>query len=227
MIDPHQDITSQGDYKEGIDWAVLHSPELAERYSSTNITGPELRTYLFRVAEEIFPARRGDPENDLRQTIFVAGAIRRVIDTLPLSPQAMSEVFEIAMDVGQYYGAERWKYSCFLELKEKDASWWRKRKGAASPNDIVNALSSLWWRQYAKEKAVSKTSKWEILVDTLGTREMCILAHLTEVEARVDGKYKSWIVFGKDNDFQMMSAPVWESVGGRMILVQGEGEIVG
>lgn len=223
MIDPSQDITDQADYKEGIDWAVLHSPELVERYSSTNITGDELRSYLWKVAGNIHPSKRGDPENDLRQTFFVAGAIRRIIDTLGLTPGAVKEVFDIALDIGQVYGAERWKYTCFLELKEKESSWWRKKKGVASPNDIVNVLSNMWWRRYAKEKGVSRTSKWEILVDTLGTREMCILAHLTEVEARVDGEYKSWIVYGKDNDFQVMSAPVFAN--GRMI--QGMGEIVG
>lgn len=227
MIDPNQDITSQADYKEGIDWAVLHSPELVERYSSSNITGDELRSYLWKVSGEIFPSKRGDPENDLRQTIFVAGAIRRVIDTLPLSPKAMSEVFDIAMDVGQIYGAERWKYACFLELKEKESSWWRKKKGAASPNDIVGALANYWWRRYAKEKGVSKTSKWEVLVDTLGTRELCILAHVQDVQADDEGKYKTWTVEGKENSFQMMAAPVWEMVNGRMILVQGMGEIVG
>lgn len=227
MIDPSQDITDQADYREGIDWAVLHSPELVERYSSTNITGDELRSYLWKVAGNIYPSKRGDPENDLRQTFFVAGAIRRIIDTLELTPGAMKEVFGVAMDIGQIYGAERWKYACFLELKEKDTSWWRKRKGAASPNDIVGALANYWWRRFAKEKQVSRTSKWEVLVDTLGTREMCILAHLTNVDAQDQGKYKTWTVEGKENTFQMMSAPVWENVGGRMILVQGMGEIVG
>jgi hypothetical protein len=228
MIDPEQDITDQPDYREGIDWAVLHAPELVERYSSTNITGRELRDYLWKTALRIYPSVRGEMENDLRQTFFVAGAIRRIIDTLPFGPEAMREVFDIGMDVGQAYGAERWKYRCFLALKEKDSSWWRKKKGAASPNDIVGALSNWWWRQYAKEKGVSRaSSKWEILIDTLGTREMCILSNLTKVEADEDGRYKTWTVFGTENNFQMMSSPVFEMIGGRMVLVQGMGEIVG
>lgn len=227
MIDPELDITGQPDYSEGIDWAVLHSPEIAERYSSTNITGDELRSYLWKVATGIFPSKRGEMENELRQTFFVAGAIRRVIDSIPLSPKALTEVFDVAMDIGQIYGAEKWKYKCFLELKAKDAAWWRKKQGAASPNNIVLSLSSLWWRQYAKEKGVSRTSKWEILIDTLGTREMCILSNLRKVEAQDEGKYKTWTVYGKENTFQMMSAPVFEMVNGRHILVQGEGEIVG
>lgn len=226
MINPDLDITDQPDYREGVDWAVLHSSELVERYSSTDITADLLRSYLWKVAGEIFPSKRGEMENDLRQTFFVAGAIRRVIDTLPLSVQAMKEVFEIAMDIGQVYGAEKWKYKCFLELQEKDASWWRRKQGAASPNDIVNALSNYWWREYAKEKGVSRTSKWEVLIDTLGTREICVLSDLTNVEAEGE-KYKTWTVESKENSFQMMAAPVYEVVNGRSVLVQGMGEIVG
>jgi hypothetical protein len=227
VIDPDLDITDQPDYSEGIDWAVLHSRELVERYSSTEITGDLLRSYLWKVATVIFPSKRGEMENELRQTFFVAGAIRRIIDTLPLSPKAMTEVFDIGLDAGQIYGAEKWKFKCFLELKEKDVSWWRKKQGAASPNDIVNALSNKWWREYAKEKGVSRTSKWEILIDILGTREMCILSNLRKVKAQDEGKYKTWTVFGKENTFQMMSAPVYEWIDGRSILVQGMGEIVG
>lgn len=229
MINPDLDINEQPVYKEGIDWAVLHAPELAERYSSTNITGEELRSYLWKVATGYYPSVRGEMENDLLQTFFVAGAIRRVIDSLPLSPAAMTEVFSIGMDVGQIYGSEKWKYKAFLELKAKDPSWWRKKLGAASPNDIVNAFSNEWWRRYAKEKKASRTSKWEVLIDVLGTREMSILAHLTnvELETHQGGRYKVWTVSGRENDFQMMASPVWENVGGRQVLVHGAGEIVG
>lgn len=229
MIDPDLDINQQPAYKDGIDWAVLHSPELAERYSSTNITGEELRSYLWKIALEIYPSVRGEMESELLQTFFVAGAVRRVIDTLPLSPMAMAEVFSISLDIGQVYGAEKWKYKCFVELQGMETGWWRKKKGAASPNEIVSALASYWWRRYAKDKQASRTSKWEVLIDTLGTRELCILAHLTivELEEHQNGRYKVWTVNGRDNDFQMMAAPVWEMVGGRQILVHGAGEIVG
>jgi hypothetical protein len=229
MIDPEIDAPDQPDYKEGIDWAVLHAPELVERYSSTEITGRVLRDYLWRAATEIYPTVRGDMENDLRGTYFVLGAIKRIIDSLPFGPEAMKEVFEIGLELGSAYGAEKWKYKCFLELKGRDLSWWRKRKGAASPQDIVLALSSEWWRRYAKEKHASKTSKWEILIDTLGTREMCILAHLTlvELEEHQGGRYKVWTVNGKENNFQMMASSVWEMIDGRQRMIHGAGEIVG
>lgn len=226
MIDPDLDITDQPQYVEGIGWATFHSNELVERYSSVNITGDELRSHLWKIATQIYPSKRGEMENELRQTFFVAGAIRRVIDSIPLSPEAMREVFDIALDMGQIYGAEKWKYKCFLELRAKDASWWRKKRGAASPNHIVNALSNYWWRKYAREKAATRTSKWEILIDTMGTRELCVLADLVNVEAEGE-KYKTWTVEGKENSFQMMAAPVYEMIDGRSILVQGMGEIVG
>lgn len=227
MIDPNKDFTETAEYREGIDWAVMHAPELAERYSSNNITANELRTYLWKVSGQIYPSKRGDMENDMRQTLWVAGAIRRIIDTLPMNLKSMSEVFDIAMEIGQAYGAEKWKYIHFQTLKEKDASWWRKKKGAASPNDIVGVLSNAWWREHAKGKGVSRTSKWEILIDTLGPREMCALASLETIKYREDGEYKSYEVEGDDCDFQVIASPVYDTSSGRMILVQGMGDIVG
>lgn len=227
MFDPEVDFVETQEYREGIDWAVMHAPELAERYSSNNITADELRTYLWKVAGQAYPSKRGDMENDIRQTIWVAGAIRRIIDTLPFNLKSMSEVFDIAMDIGSAYGAEKWKYVHFLTLKDKDASWWRKKKGAASPNDVVGVLANAWWRKFSKEKGGGKTSKWEVLIDTLGTREMSAMASLKDIEYREDGQYKSYIVEGDDVDFQVMASPVYDMSSGRMILVQGMGDIVG
>lgn len=223
MFDPDKDITDTAEYRDGIDWAVMHAPELVERYSSNNLSAEELRTYLWKAAGSVYPSKRGDMENDLRQTQWFAGAVRRLVDTLSMNMEAMREVFDIAMEIGATYGAEKWKYVHFLELKKKDASWWRKKKGDASPNDVVGVMSNLWWRTYAKEKGVKSTSKWEILIDTLGTREMCALATLDEITARKDGEYQSYEVDGDECSFQVISAPVWNG----SYLVQGMGDIVG
>lgn len=210
MFDPDIDITDTQEYRDGIDWAVMHAPELVERYSSNNLTADELRTYLWKVAGGIYPSKRDDMANELRQTNFVTGAIRRLVGTLPRGLEGMATVFDIALEMGQIYGAEKWKYVHFLELKKKDASWWRKKKGDASPNEIVAALSNRWWNTFAKEKKVSRTSKWEILIDTLGTREMCALATLKKVVFSGEGKYKTYDVEGDDCEFQMIAKPVWE-----------------
>lgn len=220
MFDPEKDITDTEEYKEGFDWAVLNSSSIAERYSSSDLSTQELRSYLWKVAAPLYPSKRDDMENELRQTMFVAGVIRRLIDTLPRDLPALKAVFEIGMDMGQIYGAEKWKLVHFLALKKKDASWWRKKKGDASPNEIVSALSNRWWNTFAEEKGVKRTSKWEILIDTLGTREMCALATLKDVKFNGEGKYKTYDVEGDDCDFQMMADVVWD--GGRVISFAGE-----
>lgn len=228
MIDPDADFPEQPDYKDGYDWAVLHAPEIAELHSSTNGSAPELRSRLFKVAGSLHPSVRGEMENELRQTLFVMGAMKRVVQKLQ-GIAGFAELFEISMEIGHLWGAERWKYKCFTELRGKDAGWWRRRMGAASPNDIVAAFSHFWWRQYAKEKGVSKTSKWEVLVDVCGTRELCIFAHLAnvELEEHQGGRYKVWTVQGTKNEFQMLASPVWDTVDGRQRLIHGAGEIVG
>lgn len=220
MIDPNEDFTDTAEYKDGIDWAVLHAPELAERYSSNDLSAQELRSYLWKQSNRFYPSKRGEMENELRQTLWVAGAIKRLVDSLPTNLESLRAVFEIALEMGQIYSAEKWKYVHFETLKKKDASWWRKKKGDASPNEIVSALSNRWWNTYAKEKGVKSTSKWEILIDTLGTREMCALASLEKVVFNDEGKYKTYDVEGDDCDFQMMAEPVWEN--GRVHSFAGE-----
>lgn len=156
-LDLRRDITDQPDYREGIDWAVMHRVELTERYSSTNITEQDLRTYLFRIAERLYPHQREDPENDLRQTFFVAGAIRRIIDTIPFGLEAMREVFDMGMDIGEIYGAERWKVICFRELREKEPSWWRKKRRDASPNFPLNGGAGMPGRRGFRELRSGKS----------------------------------------------------------------------
>lgn len=219
MIDPDKEAKETEEYREGYDWAVLHGPELAERYSSNDLSTQELRSYLWKIAGQVYPSKRGEMENELRQTLFVIGAIKRVIQ----GHVEFKAFLEIAQEMGAIYGAEKWKYVHFETLKKKEASWWRKKKGDASPNEIVSALSNLWWNKFAREKGVKSTSKWEIMIDTLGTREMCALASLEKVKFNDGGRYKTYDVEGDDCDFQMMAEPVMEN--GRVH--SWAGEIVG
>lgn len=223
MLDPEQDFRETSEYKEGYDWAVLHSPDLVERYSSNNLSAQELRSYLWKTAGRAYPSKRGEMENELRQTLFVAGAIKQVIQTLPTNLEAAREIFEMGLELGNIYGAEKWKYVHFETLKKKDASWWRKKKGDASPNEIVSALANYWWNKIARERGIKSTSKWEILIDTLGTREMCALASLEKVVFNDEGQYKTYDVEGDDCEFQVMARPVIEN--GRVR--SWAGEIVG
>lgn len=220
MLDPNKDFRETAEYKEGFDWAALHSPELVERYSSNNLSAQELRGYLWKNADRAYPSKRGEMENELRQTLFVAGAIREIIGHLPTNLESIRALYEIAGEMGQIYSAEKWKYVHFLELKKKDSSWWRKKKGDASPNEVVSALANYWWNKIARERGVKSTSKWEILIDTLGTREMCALASLGKVVLNDEGKYKTYDVEGDDCEFQMMAAPVIEN--GRVYSLAGE-----
>ena len=219
-MDPEQDVTDTVEYDHGFRWASQNASRLIELFSSNNLSAPELRTKLWKVADGEYPSKRGEMKNELRQTRFVLGAIRRLIDAMPNSLESFREIFEIGMELGAVYSAEKWKLIHLETLRKKDASWWRKKKGDASPSQVVSALSNLWWNTHAKEKGVNRTTKWEILIDTLSAREMCALASLENITHNKDGKYKTYDVEGDGCDFQMTSDLVYD--GGRVISFAGE-----
>ncbi len=224
MIDPDQDPTETVEYDHGFRWASQNGAQLIELYSSTDLSTQELRTRLWRAAEQFYRSKRGEMENEVRQTLFVMGAVRRLVTTMPGDRAGAIAIFEIGQELGSVYAAEKWKYVHFEALRKKDASWWRKKKGDASPNQVVNALATSWWDDHRDAK---RTSKWEILIDQLGTREMCALATLGKITHNADDKYKTYDVDGDDCSFQVMADNVGEVIDGRYIVHQRAGEIVG
>lgn len=216
------DPISTPQYKQGRAWAKDNQALLVERYSNADLATAELRTYLFDRALRAYPSGPGDMENELRQTLWVLGAIRHVIDTLPLTKEAMRAVFDISMELGAVLGAEIGKLQCFNELKKKPAAWWGKTFKDARPVDILAALEVDWRRRFGREKGKSKSdSPWEVMVDVFGSREMCILAHLRTIELRQDGAYWSYVASSKDgNSFQMLMRPVYHD--GRLTSLPGE-----
>jgi len=221
---PDLEVTDTPEYRAGAAWARKTAPRLAERYSGKELNTTELRSFLWREAENLYPSQRDRMENDLRQTAWVAGAFRSLAETMPMSPEGAAAVFEASLEIGSIVGAELGKAEALEALREKPAAWWSEKVGDASPDGIVSALAVDWRRKYSKEKGVSKPiNRYEILKDTLGTREMRALENLSNIEIRVDGRYQSYDVDGGDSSFQVMASDVLEN--GR--IVQGTGEIVG
>jgi hypothetical protein len=217
------DFTETEEYQAGIRWADQNRSRLVERYSSKELDTSELRSYLFDIAERLYPARREDMDNDIKQDYWVAGAYRRLVDTLPFSPEAMAAVFDAAMEMGVIISTEVAKKESLEALKAKSAAWWRTKFGDAKPNDILKALYSKWWREVGMPEKRSRTTKWEALKYVFGSREMSVLDTIQKIEARKDGPYEHWEVEGEHGTFDIMSKDVWQ--GG--VLVQGAGEIVG
>lgn len=226
-LDPNKDFRETVEYRTGRRWAAEGYRRLVELYASNTLNTEELRAALWKAAAEEYPSKRGEMEPELQQTLFFAGAIRSLIDRLSNSMVGFGAMFEMGLEVGQVYQAEKWKYVHFLTLKGKDASWWRKKKGDASPNQILDALSSDWWHRFGQKKGLKKTSKWEIMIDTLGTREMCAMATLENVVYSGEGSHKTYHVEGDDCEFEMIAELVAEWQDGRHIVHYYAGEIVG
>lgn len=226
MIDPEEDPIETQEYRDGFRWAAMHGNELIELYTSKSLSEPELRTRLWRAAGHHYPSKRGEMRNEVRQTLFVMGALRRLVETMPENIEGFRAIFEIGLEMGSIYSAEKWKAIHLEAIRKKDASWWRKKNGDASPNEVVGVLSAEWHRRHAREKGVQRpSSKWEVLVDTLGTREMCALATLKKIEIEDGGRLYG--VEGDDCSFQVMAKNIGDWQDGRYIIYQHAGEIVG
>lgn len=216
-----EEVTEVPAYAEGAAWARENVAPLRELFNSGELSTPELRTRLFETAARIYPSRRGRMENDLNQTAFVAGAFRALTDLMPLTGEGAGAVFETALEMGSIWSAERAKYARLEELAAKPRGWWRARLGDASPNDVVNAASSAWWREQGRGKR--STSRYEILIDRFGAREMAALATVRRIDDVRDGPYRYYRVRGEDASFDIMA----EDVRDGRILVQGRGDLVG
>lgn len=219
------ETTETPEYFAGYEWAGTHFNELRERFSSREI-GSELRGFLFDRAGRVYPTGPGDMENEFKQTLWVTGATRFVVDKLPLEKETLREIWDMAMELGAILSAEQWKLKCWRELRKKPTGWWRKKFGDATPNDVVSALGVAWRRKEAKYKERGRSnpvSKWEVLVDMAGSREMCILAELERIDLVKSGDYWFYHVEGKENTFEVMMRPTYHNG----IMTQGTGEIIG
>lgn len=219
------DVTDQPEYAEGVAWADRNLNILRERYSGRELDTSELRTFLFNQAERLFRSQRDSMENDLKQDAWVAGAVRRLVDTMPENQEGYIAVFDAAMEIGTIYGTEVAKHEHLESLKRKPKGWWRTRFGDAKPDDLMKPLYKKWWREVGTPKELSRTTRWEALKYSFGSREMTAFDTLNKVERteHQGGKYIVYDAEGDVSSFEMMAEDVWE---GRT-LVQGAGEIVG
>jgi hypothetical protein len=217
------DITETPEYSSGWEWAVEHGPLLSELFTGRDVSTPELRTRLFREAGRRWPSGSDNLVNDLKQTAFVAGAIKAAVQTLRMSPEAQAAIFEAALEMGVIWSSEQGKAKALQMLQDKPAGWWRRKMGAATPNDVVNALSVAWRHDWSKERGRRHPrSKWEVMIDTMGPRELWILAEATQILIREDGLPR-YVVDAPEEAFEVVSRPVYEDG----VMRRYPGEIVG
>lgn len=212
--------TDTPEYKAGWAWATEHGPMLAELFSNKEVSTPEIRVRLFREASRRWPSDPEDLSNDLKQVSFVMGAMKAAVGMLDVSHEALIAENEAGLEMSQLWVTERGKVQALEAIKKKPENWWRTKMGAVSPNQVVNALSVAWRIDHAKEKGrKNPRSKWEILIDTLGPREMEILADATAILERKDG-YERFVIDAPEDAFEIISRPAYE--GGRMHRYPGE-----
>lgn len=208
------------EYQAGWAWATEHGPLLVELFSSKEVFTPELHVRLFREAGRRWPSSPDDLLNDLKQAAFVIGAMKAAIKTLDMSPETMLAVNEAGLGMAQLWSSEQGKANALEDLKKKPEGWWRTKMGAATPNQVVGALSFAWRVDFAKEKGrKNPRSRWEILIDTLGPREMEIFADATAIFERKDGPER-FVVDAPEDAFEIISKPEYD--GGRMYRYPGE-----
>lgn len=216
-------ITDAPEYHFGWEWAREHGSELSELFTSVDASTPEIRTRLFKEAIRRWPSTHDDLSNDLRQVAFVAGGIRAAIQTIDIPRELMLAANEAALQMGDLWRLEVAKARALETLKARPTGWWRKKMGEATPNDLVNALSVAWRRDHAREKGRrDPKSKWEILIDTLGPREIEIFVDATQILKREDGLPR-YVIDAPDEAFEVISRPVYEG----NYMRRYPGEIVG
>jgi len=213
-------VTETPEYHVGWEWATEHMPILVELFSGKEISTPELRVRLFKEATRLWPSKHDDLANDLKQVSFVAGAMKAAVRTLQLSPEAMRALNEAAFEMGDLWRLEQTKARSLETLQAKSSSWWRTKMGDVTPNQVVGVLSVAWRHDFAKDKGRrDPKSKWEILIDSLGPREIEILADATKIYERHDGLSR-YVVDAPEDAFEVISRPLYE--GNRMLRYPGE-----
>lgn len=217
------DFTETPEYQAGRAWADANLARLRERYSGKQLDTDELRSFLWAQATRLYPEQRESLENNLRQTLWVAGAIRRLVDTMAFSSEGFFAIWDIAAEMGSILGAERTAQEHLESLKKKTASWWRQRLGDVSPADVLKAVYSRWWREVGNPKNRTRTTKWEALIHGFGAREMAALDTAVEILKESSGPYRIYSVRGEKGSMEIIAEDVWE----RGRLIQGAGDIIG
>lgn len=216
-------ITEAPEYKIGWEWATEHAPELSELFTGRDASTPELRVRLFREAIRRWPSVHDDLSNDLKQIAFVAGAIKAAIQTIDIPGDLLLAASEAAYQMGDLWRLEQAKVRALASLKARPMGWWRKKMGDATPNDVVNALSFAWRHDFAKEKGRrDPKSKWEVLIDSLGPRELEIFADAQAIFSKDEGPSR-FVVDAPEDAFEIISRPFYEDGTMRRY----PGEIVG
>lgn len=216
-------ITDTPEYRTGFEWATEHGPVLAELFSTKEVSTSELRVRLFKEATRLWPSKHDDLANDLRQVAFVAGAMKAAVRTLQMSPEAMMAMNEAAFEMGDLWRLEQVKARSLQTLQAKPAVWWRTKMVDATPNQVVGVLSVAWRHDFSKEKGRrDPKSKWEILIDSLGPREIEILADATKILERHDGPSR-YVVDAPEDAFEVISRPFYDDG----VMRRYPGEIVG
>lgn len=216
-------LTDAPEYQIGWEWATEHGPALAELFTGRDVSTPELRVRLFKEATRRWPSEPGNLVSDLKQVAFVAGAIKASVQTLKMAPETVTAILEAALEMSMLWSSEQGKAQALEAIQAKPAGWWRKKMGAATPNDVVNALSIAWRHDWAKERGRRNPhSKWEIMIDTMGPRELWVLAEATQILIREDGLPR-YVVDSSDEAFEVVSRPVYEEG----VMLRYPGEIVG
>ncbi len=215
-------IKDEPEYKLGWEWAAEYGVSLAELFTAKDLSTPELRTQLFKEAARRWPSQRDSFDNDLKQMTFVAGAMKAMTRHIPA--EEAGAVMEAALEMGAGYSSYKAIAHWLNELKAKPRGWWRTKRGDATPQDVLNALSVAWRIDRKREGSTkSPKSKWEIMIAQMGSRELAALATLQNISIQKDGIYISYIVEGEEGDFQMLAD--WVREGG--VTRQYPGEIVG
>lgn len=220
------EVTEMPEYEAGVRWADENLNRLVERFTDEELVTEGLRKVLWDTAGRLYPSRRDDMDNEIRQTAWVAGAFRRLSETLPMGREAMAAVFDAALEIGSIVGAETSKKEAFDNLKRQSRAitgFWDRKAGDASIGDIVRSLEMAHRRDLPTEERDRTVTRWEVLLQRLGSREMRALETLRSVKLIKDGRYWFYDVDGEGSSFQVMARDAIE--GGRVI--QGTGEIVG
>jgi hypothetical protein len=219
------DVTQFPEYTEGIAWAAENLDRLRERYSGVNLQTQEIRDILFGAAQQLYPEERDSMVNDLKATAFVAGALKPLAETMEFSSSGMSGIMEMAMEMGNIFGAEAAKHEALEEIKRKPNAWWYKKRGDASPRDLMERMFRRWWKEVGDPENRRKTSRAEVLKHGFGSREMRAFSTLKNITLEgAGGRYVYFDVDGEEGGFQMMAEDAVHPGG---IVSQRVGEIVG
>lgn len=194
------DISRHAAYIAGKEWADENLDSLRERYTGTTMWTDEMRKHLWDVALARYPSDPDRMESDVAQTAFVAGALRRVTDTLADDPRSLAEVFDVALELGTTFSVEVAKMECLEELRDKGRSWWQSKKGDLAPDAILTVMSL----RFAREHRRMARSRFEPLKEYFGSRELCILAALEKIEVIRDRHYIHAIVESDESTFDVM-----------------------